>query len=103
MRTTVVTEPQAQDAPVLEKLSTLDRLLPLWIGAAMALGIAAGKLFPGLDDTLDRIKIDTVSLPIAIGLLLMMYPVLAKVRYSPWPSASSASPPARPSPVSSAR
>ena len=78
---TVVTEPQPEDAPVLEKLSTLDRFLPVWIGAAMALGIALGKLFPGLDETLDRIKIDTVSLPIAIGLLLMMYPVLAKVRY----------------------
>jgi ACR3 family arsenite transporter len=79
---TVVTEPQPPEAPVLEKLSTLDRFLPVWIGAAMALGIALGKLFPGLDDTLDRIKIDTVSLPIAIGLLLMMYPVLAKVRYN---------------------
>jgi ACR3 family arsenite transporter len=78
---TVVTEPQPPEAPVLEKLSTLDRFLPLWIGGAMALGIALGKVFPGLDDTLDRIKIDTVSLPIALGLLLMMYPVLAKVRY----------------------
>ena len=79
---TVVTEPRPPEAPVLEKLSTLDRFLPVWIGAAMALGIGLGELFPGLDDTLDRIKIDTVSLPIAIGLLLMMYPVLAKVRYS---------------------
>lgn len=79
---TVVTEAQPEDAPVIEKLSTLDRFLPLWIGAAMALGIGLGRLFPGLDDTLDRVKIDTVSLPIALGLLLMMYPVLAKVRYS---------------------
>ncbi len=79
---TVVTEPTPEDAPVLEKLSTLDRFLPLWIGAAMVLGIVLGKVFTGLDDTLDRIKIDTVSLPIAIGLLLMMYPVLAKVRYN---------------------
>ncbi|MCO8126306.1 ACR3 family arsenite efflux transporter [Acidimicrobiia bacterium EGI L10123] len=79
---TVVTETQPEDAPVIEKLSTLDRFLPLWIGAAMALGIGLGRLFPGLDDTLDRVKIDTVSLPIALGLLLMMYPVLAKVRYS---------------------
>ncbi len=63
------------------RLSTLDRFLPLWIGAAMAVGIVLGKVFTGLDDTLDRVKIDTVSLPIAIGLLLMMYPVLAKVRY----------------------
>ncbi|HEY9555159.1 MAG TPA: ACR3 family arsenite efflux transporter [Acidimicrobiales bacterium] len=71
-----------EEAPVLEKLSTLDRFLPLWIGAAMALGIGLGRLFPGLDDALDRVKIDTVSLPIAVGLLLMMYPVLAKVRYT---------------------
>jgi ACR3 family arsenite transporter len=78
---TVATGPQSAEVPVLDKLSTLDRFLPVWIGAAMVLGIALGKLFPGLDDTLDRIKIGTVSLPIAIGLLLMMYPVLAKVRY----------------------
>src|SRR3546814_11919193 len=48
----------------------------------MTLGIGLGRLFPGLDDALDRVKIDTVSLPIAVGLLLMMYPVLAKVRYT---------------------
>jgi len=48
----------------------------------MVLGIALGRIFPGLNDTLDRIRIGTVSLPIAIGLLLMMYPVLAKVKYS---------------------
>jgi ACR3 family arsenite transporter len=79
---TVATGPRPDEAPVLDKLSTLDRFLPVWIGVAMVVGIALGKLFPGLDDTLDRIKIDTVSLPIAVGLLLMMYPVLAKVRYS---------------------
>jgi ACR3 family arsenite transporter len=79
---TTVAAPPADDAPVLEKLSTLDRFLPLWIGVAMAAGLGLGRLFPGLDDTLDRVKIDTVSLPIALGLLLMMYPVLAKVRYS---------------------
>jgi arsenite transporter len=70
-----------EEAPVLERLSVLDRFLPVWIGAAMLLGLGLGRLFPGLNDTLDRIKIDTVSLPIAVGLLLMMYPVLAKVRY----------------------
>ena len=79
---TVVDRAQPADAPVIEKLSTLDRFLPVWIGAAMVLGIGLGRLFPGLDDLLDRVKIDTVSLPIALGLLLMMYPVLAKVRYS---------------------
>ena len=64
------------------RLGTLDRLLPLWIGVAMALGLGLGRLFPGLDDTLDKVKVDTVSLPIAVGLLLMMYPVLAKVKYT---------------------
>jgi len=65
-----------------QRLSTLNRLLPLWIGLAMAAGIVLGRVFPDLDDALDNVKIDTVSLPIAIGLLLMMYPVLAKVKYS---------------------
>jgi len=67
--------------PAPPRLSTLDRLLPVWIGAAMLLGLALGRLWPGLDDTLGRIEIATVSLPIAIGLLAMMYPVLAKVKY----------------------
>ncbi len=64
------------------KLSTLDRLLPAWIGLAMLAGLLLGRAFPGLDDTLEKVKIDTVSLPIALGLLLMMYPVLAKVKYT---------------------
>jgi ACR3 family arsenite transporter len=70
------------DTLVPGRLSTLDRLLPVWIGIAMVVGLALGRIFPDLDDTLDRVKIDTVSLPIAVGLLLMMYPVLAKVKYS---------------------
>lgn len=63
------------------RLSTIDRLLPVWIFAAMALGILIGKVFPEFGDELDRVKIVGVSLPIAIGLIWMMYPVLAKVRY----------------------
>jgi ACR3 family arsenite transporter len=70
------------DAAVLQKLSTLDRFLPVWIVAAMALGLGLGRWVPGLDDALSAVEIGNVSLPIAIGLLLMMYPVLAKVRYS---------------------
>lgn len=68
-------------ASIVKKLSTLDRLLPVWIFLAMALGLGLGHAWPGLGPALERIKLDTVSLPIAIGLLWMMYPVLAKVRY----------------------
>ena len=63
------------------KLSTLDRLLPLWIGVAMLFGLALGRVFDDLDNQLERVKLDSVSLPIAIGLFAMMYPVLAKVKY----------------------
>ncbi len=68
-------------ASVVRRLSTLDRFLPLWILAAMLLGIALGRAFPGLGAALDRVQVAGVSVPIAIGLLWMMYPVLAKVRY----------------------
>src|SRR5581483_10635496 len=67
--------------PVLRRLSTLDRFLPVWILAAMALGLGLGRLIPGLAGGLNRLSIEGTSLPIAIGLLLMMYPVLARVRY----------------------
>ncbi len=69
-------------APVLAQLSTLDRFLPVWIVAAMALGLVLGRLVPGLDSALGAVTVGGVSLPIAVGLLLMMYPVLAKVRYT---------------------
>jgi len=62
-------------------LSRLDRFLPVWIVVAMAVGLVLGRTVDGLDDALDAVKIGSVSLPIAIGLLVMMYPVLAKVRY----------------------
>jgi arsenite transporter len=71
----------APDGDVLHRLSTLDRYLPLWIGLAMVAGLLLGRLVPGLDDALAAVEIGSVSLPIAIGLLVMMYPVLAKVRY----------------------
>ena len=68
-------------ASVLRRLSTLDRFLPAWIVAAMLLGIGLGRAFPGLGAALDRVQVAGVSVPIAVGLLWMMYPVLAKVRY----------------------
>ena len=66
---------------IVKRLSFIDRFLPVWIFVAMALGIGLGRAFPDLGAQLDTVKLDTVSLPIAIGLLWMMYPVLAKVRY----------------------
>jgi arsenite transporter len=66
---------------VASQLSRADQLLPVWIGAAMAAGLLLGRLVPGVKDVLDAVKIGQTSLPIALGLLLMMYPVLAKVRY----------------------
>ena len=78
-----MTEPAAlQEQAVLARLSLLDRFLPVWILLAMGLGLGLGRLFPGLNDALDTIEVGSVSLPIALGLLAMMYPVLAKVRYS---------------------
>ncbi|MBK5187026.1 MAG: ACR3 family arsenite efflux transporter [Gemmatimonadaceae bacterium] len=66
---------------VLGRLSVLDRFLPLWIFVAMGVGLALGRAFPMLGAALDRVQIAGVSVPIGIGLLWMMYPVLAKVRY----------------------
>ena len=71
----------ATHSSVTSQLSTLDRFLPVWIGAAMVAGLLLGRLVPGLGDGLSAIEVDGVSLPIALGLLVMMYPVLAKVRY----------------------
>ena len=67
---------------VVAHLSRLDRFLPVWIGAAMVAGLLLGRLVPSLNDALNRVAIHGTSLPIALGLLLMMYPVLAKVRYT---------------------
>ncbi|MEV0262511.1 ACR3 family arsenite efflux transporter [Streptomyces sp. NPDC050617] len=68
-------------SPVAARLSTLDRFLAVWILLAMGLGLGLGRLVPGLNDALAAVEIGGVSLPIAVGLLVMMYPVLAKVRY----------------------
>lgn len=71
----------ANDAAVLGRLSILDRLLPLWIALAMVAGLLLGRVVPGLGSALDAVKVDQTSLPIAIGLFAMMYPVLARVKY----------------------
>ena len=69
--------PQAEQ----RRLSTLDRWLPVWIGLAMVVGLALGRSVPALAGALGALEVGGISVPIGLGLLVMMYPVLAKVRY----------------------
>jgi arsenical-resistance protein len=76
-----MTPPDPQAAPSLKLPGLLDRLLPLWILLAMVAGLGLGRAVPTLGASLDRLQLAGVSFPIAVGLLAMMYPVLARVRY----------------------
>ena len=81
MTTQAQSTPSAQTGAIFRRLSLLDRFLPLWIFLAMASGVILGAILPDIQETFDSLRVDTVSFPIAVGLLWMMYPVLAKVKY----------------------